>query len=114
MTEEEIKALKIALEQFNGRERIQGDCLFLEGEVSKAALFFLETRNQCAEKILRDLLRNKDCHFKFLALYVFSKAQKSGVILQKETLEEFQKAKHRKNPETEMLLKCVERRLKIE
>jgi len=120
MNEEEIKELEVLLKEFgnqeHGWENPIGSHLFWEGEISRVALFFLETQNQCAEAFLRKLLINRDYHFKFLALYAFLKAQRAGIALNKETLEELEKLQNKQNQdsETDILLKCAERKLKLE
>ncbi len=118
MINEEIKDLELLLKEFGHiqTEAAAGTHLFLESEIAKVSLYFLNTRNQYAEIFLRNLLKEDDCGFKFLALYTFLKAQELGINLQEETLKELKRIKLEKenNPELEMVLKCVERRLNSE
>jgi hypothetical protein len=114
MNKDELTDLEAALEDFERNKHQSGGHLPLMGRIAETALVFLKTPNLRQEDFFRRLLKNKNYHIKFLALYSLSAAQRQNITLQEETLEELKRIRHNPCPKMNLLFACLEKKLKAE
>jgi len=114
MNKDEITDLEVALEDFERNKHQPGGHLLLMSRIAETAQVFLKAPDLCQEEFFRRLLKSKNYHIRFLALYSLSAAQGHGIELQKETLEEFKKIRQNHCPKMDLLFTCLERKLKAE
>jgi len=114
MEKNKIIDLEAELEDFEKERHQPGSYLPLEGKIAEVALDFFKAPILCQEEFFRKLLKSKNYHIKFLALYSLSVAQKQGIKLQKETLGELRRIRHNHCPKMNLLFRCLEKKLKAE
>lgn len=114
MNKGEIADLEIALEDFERNKHQSGGHLLLMSRIAEIAGVFLRAPDLRHEEFFRRLLKNKNYHIRFLALYSLFAAQKQGIKLQEKTLEELKKIRHNRCPKMNLLFACLEKKLKAE